>query len=951
MEPGAGVFIARRNALRYSLRCGLQVILVGLCSANMFSTGHFGAAYNGIYSSKVARSLMKTRRGTKTSPQRRAPERRSTTDRERKKDERAQVDGQRGSQSQSARRAFLLKRLSDPKLKTSELQSVATELVPLLRDPRDFTRLVSLLASRRQPDLMLQAIERMDREFGPSVITYSSAIHGLSKSSSWQTAIGLLRQLEDRAAEVGGAGPNLITYNSAISTLARARRWTSALELFNECVSKETPTESTYSAAMTCCRGAEQWETALHLNEDMLGRGLRGNLLTWTSLIQALERYAPVLAVRAYGRMKRAGFQADEQVHDAVLRACAAAGLWKRAIFILNKIIEARQVPSATAYSNAVAACGRRAGPTALRLFEEMKSRDLTPTPSAYVGVMDALAQQERWDSVLGVFEDLKATPGVGRIPYAAYAFAMEALEQQRSEDDSRTRQRGMASKQLKLFDEMCKSHKYQPSGLCHNLAAKAHADRYEAVQSIEIIQQIVSMGFAASGATCEETLKVRAFSRDGEVTREQAQMLYEVGIKGYITENQTALAERMLERMKEEELPVEQELYRFLVTESNSATAVTHAFEQLDAVGTDPTAGTAAMKAYVELAQWERSLGIFQELQASGALALKGQSLGTLERVGLAALSACSAGGGWKQAFEVLEQLRCRGLVPSAALYEEALRAAHFGAAPRGLVRSLLLKMMASGKQPSQEALRAGQLESKLDQVQEMQRSGFTPDEALVKAAIAEAKQLGDREAARELSLQLRSTKTGVQDVLPLGCAFGHFRMMEEKNSQRRAPKKARRKLAPQRRPQRARPRSERGELREPPQPSEEPEVEWEEAEEAEEPPASWEERVHDLATTLQNQNEALAVEKGHVHSIKASNNSSTGGMQSQLNDVKRYFGADIQRMLQEFQVQSNLQQAENVRLQQQVTSLKGEKTSVHQQIIAMQRRIEELEEELGHE
>ena len=70
-------------------------------------------------------------------------------------------------------------------------------------------------------------------------------------------------------------------------------------------------------------------------------------------------------------------------------------------------------------------------------------------------------------------------------------------------------------------------------------------------------------------------------------------------------------------------------------------------------------------------------------------------------------------------------------------------------------------------------------------------------------------------------------------------------------------------------------------------------------------------------------------------VHSIKASNNSNTGGMQSQLNDVKRYFGADIQRMLQEFQVQSNLQQAENVRLQQQVTSLKGEKTSVHQQLL----------------
>ena len=47
----------------------------------------------------------------------------------------------------------------------------------------------------------------------------------------------------------------------------------------------------------------------------------------------------------------------------------------------------------------------------------------------------------------------------------------------------------------------------------------------------------------------------------------------------------------------------------------------------------------------------------------------------------------------------------------------------------------------------------------------------------------------------------------------------------------------------------------------------------------------------------------------------------------------------------------QANLQKSENVRLQQQLTTLKGEKTSIHQQIIALQRRIEEIEEEIGHE
>merc|ERR1719171_1951535 len=108
---------------------------------------------------------------------------------------------------------------------------------------------------------------------------------------------------------------------------------------------------------------------------------------------------------------------------------------------------------------------------------------------------------------------------------------------------------------------------------------------------------------------------------------------------------------------------------------------------------------------------------------------------------------------------------------------------------------------------------------------------------------------------------------------------------------------------------------------------------------------------KVHDLAHTLQAQNEELGIEKGHMQTIKHENMSSSSGMQGQLNDIKKYFQQDINRMSEEFQVQQKLQESENVRLQQQVTTLKGEKTSIHQQIIALQRRIEEIEEEIGHE
>merc|ERR1719439_318128 len=103
------------------------------------------------------------------------------------------------------------------------------------------------------------------------------------------------------------------------------------------------------------------------------------------------------------------------------------------------------------------------------------------------------------------------------------------------------------------------------------------------------------------------------------------------------------------------------------------------------------------------------------------------------------------------------------------------------------------------------------------------------------------------------------------------------------------------------------------------------------------------------DMAQTLQSQNEELGIEKGHMETIKNENNSSTSGMQGQLNDIKRYFQADIQRMTDEFKMSMHMQVAENTRLQMQVTQLKGEKTSIHQQIIALQRRIEELEEEIG--
>jgi len=716
-------------------------------------------AFNGTFSARVAKAIMRT----KEPPRHLKRQRQQRSTGRRKDDGQMETDG-RMSGSKAARRMFLLKRVRDPNIKTSELQKVAAELEGLLRDPRDFTRIISLLGSRHQPDLILKLLEDMDRRLGPSVITYSAAMNSLSKTGDWAMATGLLRQLEERAGKTGQEGPNLISYNTVISALARARRWHDALDIFDELVSKDfIPTESTYSAAMSCCRGEQQWEIALHLNEDMLNRGLRGNLLTWTSLIQAMERYAPVLAVRAYGRMKFSGFQADDQVHNAVLRACAAAGLYKRAIFIINKIVEAGKTPSATAYSNAVAACGTRAGRRGLLLFEEMISKNLSPTPAAYLGVMQAHAQQGSWELVLQHFDELKAQPGrSGRVPYAAYSGAMQAWDQQHTEDESQTRKRGIAGKQLKIFQEMLKRHKYQPDPICHNLAARAHADRFEAVKATKLMEEILEKGYQPSGRSCNAILEALPLSRDGEITETQKKMLYEEGVRGYLSESATE-AERLLEKMKEENFEVSEELYSSIITGSRNAAMAARAYSALRAPAPLNVA-VAAMAAFTELGRPDEALEIFQELRDSGALALKGQSLELLEHAGIVALNACAADGRWQEALEVLEQLRFRGLQLSPSLYEEAIAACATGDQQKE-ARRLLSKMLAAGYEPSKQAFAAADLISSIDQLKELERQGFNLPEELVKAAIKEAKLIDDRDLARDLTLKLRVAKTGEEE------------------------------------------------------------------------------------------------------------------------------------------------------------------------------------------
>merc|ERR1712146_740662 len=95
--------------------------------------------------------------------------------------------------------------------------------------------------------------------------------------------------------------------------------------------------------------------------------------------------------------------------------------------------------------------------------------------------------------------------------------------------------------------------------------------------------------------------------------------------------------------------------------------------------------------------------------------------------------------------------------------------------------------------------------------------------------------------------------------------------------------------------------------------------------------------------------QNEELAAQRQEIESLRNDKSNIEEHYQAQLQELKKTMVSDVQRMQEECKRHFSQQKAENLRLHQQITTLKGEKTSLQQQILGLQRRIQEIEEHIG--
>ncbi|CAE7476360.1 unnamed protein product [Symbiodinium pilosum] len=106
---------------------------------------------------------------------------------------------------------------------------------------------------------------------------------------------------------------------------------------------------------------------------------------------------------------------------------------------------------------------------------------------------------------------------------------------------------------------------------------------------------------------------------------------------------------------------------------------------------------------------------------------------------------------------------------------------------------------------------------------------------------------------------------------------------------------------------------------------------------------------KLASLEDFISMQNEELAAQRQEIESLRNDKTGIEEHYQAQLQELKKTMVGDVQRLQDEVKRHFGQQKAENARLQQQITTLKGEKTSLQQQILGLQRRIQEIEEQVG--
>ncbi|XP_059299247.1 pentatricopeptide repeat-containing protein At1g63330-like [Lycium ferocissimum] len=222
-----------------------------------------------------------------------------------------------------------------------------------LPDLRTYTILMNFYCSYHIDIEVAQKIleEMQKRQISPSVVTYSTYIHGLCRVGEADFALRSVRYLRDNNEPL-----NCYCYNAIIRRFCATGEVSRAISIFDEMKSWGIiPDLCSYSILIDGLCKCLNLEKAINLIEEMKANNIKPTIVTYTSLLNGFCKIGAMeIAIKTFYELENSGYKFDQLAYSILINGFCAQGNLTSAYKLLVEMINKKLAPDTSHYKRLI---------------------------------------------------------------------------------------------------------------------------------------------------------------------------------------------------------------------------------------------------------------------------------------------------------------------------------------------------------------------------------------------------------------------------------------------------------------------------------------------------------------------------------------------------------------------------------------------------------------------
>ncbi|KAJ9556822.1 hypothetical protein OSB04_011436 [Centaurea solstitialis] len=338
----------------------------------------------------------------------------------------------------------------------------------------------------------------------PNVVMYTTMIKGLCKVGINDTAIGLLRLMDEK-----GCKPDVMTYSTIIDSLCKDKMIDDALKLFNEMILHKgiLPDVVTYSSLIRGLCSSGDMRKAKEIFDLMKVRGHVPDVVTYSSLLNGYCKKSKILHL--FHEIMEKGIKPNVVTYNTILQGLFRVGRCKDAFELFKEMQSHSHIPpNAITYRIVLEGlCNNRQLDEALSLFRMMGENELNLDIVAYTILIDGASKCGKPDITKVLFNELNTkglNPDVRTYNVMISCFGREGLVREAKELFLQMEERGCPPD--------CVTYNVLLKGLLKN-------GQHDTIEML--LQKMDEQGFSVEASTCSMLLDhISSRSLDGSLLK-----------------------------------------------------------------------------------------------------------------------------------------------------------------------------------------------------------------------------------------------------------------------------------------------------------------------------------------------------------------------------------------------------------------------------------------------